>query len=193
MSVNGNNSQDTGNLKGKEIVLGVCGSIAAYKAPELIRMLRSCGARVTCILTANGARFITALTLSTVSGNRVCEGMFDPSVWDTEHISLARKADIVVLAPASADAIARLAAGRADDLLSSVVLATESPVLVCPAMNDRMWKHPATRSNVKRLEEYGYKFVQPEEGALACGETGTGRLAGLEKIQQSIEKIIRAG
>jgi len=178
------------NLKDKEIIIGICGSIAAYKAPELVRMLRSHGARITCILTGNGARFVTPLTLQTVSCNKVYEGMFDPLVWDIEHISLAQKADIVVVAPASADAIARFASGRAEDLLSSVILSTEKPVLICPAMNDRMWLHPATQENVRRLTGYGYHFAQPEKGELACGATGVGRLADLAAITRAVSEII---
>src|SRR3989339_1852815 len=137
-------------LKGKEIVVGITGSIAAYKAPELVRLLKKEGAGVSYILTENGARFVTPLTLQTVSGSPVYQGMFDPFVWDIEHISLAQKADLIVIAPATADMIARLACGRADDLLSSVVLASNAPVLICPAMNDRMWHHPATYANAQK-------------------------------------------
>ncbi len=135
-------------LKNKNIVLGVTGSIAAYKAPDLVRLFKKEEAGVTCVLTRNGARFVTALTLQTVSCSTVYQEMFDTIDWDIEHISLSDKADIIVVAPASADLIARLASGRADDLLSSVILAAASPVLICPAMNDRMWGHPATVANV---------------------------------------------
>lgn len=181
-----------GGLGNREIVLGVSGSIAAYKAPELVRLLRAKGANVSCILTENGARFVTALTLQTLSCNQVYSGMFDPFVWDIEHISLAKKADIIVVAPATADVIARFASGRADDLLSSTVLAADAPVLICPAMNDKMWDHPATRENVARLKRFGYHFVAPETGELACGTVGTGRLAPLPAIVEAIEKIVAA-
>ena len=185
-----NKNADLAGLKGKNILLGICGGIAAYKAPELVRTLRKMDASVECILTENGERFVTPLTLQTLSGNRVYRDMFDDSVWDIEHISLAKKADIIVVAPATADAIARFACGRAEDLLSSVILAARSPVLICPAMNDKMWLHPATRENVERLKRYGYYFVEPSEGLLACGDTGIGKLADLSEIINGIKSII---
>ena len=177
------------SLKGKRIVLGITGSIAAYKAPELVRLLKKQGADVSCVLTANGARFVTALTLQTLSKNKVYEGMFEAFDWDIEHISLSQKADIIVVAPASADIIARLAVGRANDLLASVVLASKAPVLICPAMNDRMWLHPATQENVKKLRKYNYRVLQPAKGELACGTEGIGRLACLEDIVKKISEI----
>jgi len=121
----------------------------------------------------------------------VYQGMFDTVDWDIDHIALSRKSDIIVIAPASADMIARLATGRADDLLSSIVLASEAPILVCPAMNERMWKHPATRANVEKLKEYGYKFVPPAHGELACGSEGVGRLALLGDIIACTRKFIK--
>ena len=178
-------------MNGKKIVLGVCGSIAAYKAAELARAFKKLGADVTCVLTRNGARFITALTLQTLTGNKVYEDMFDTFVPDIEHIALSKSADIVVIAPATADVIARLAAGRADDLLASVVLSTRKPVLICPAMNDNMWLHQATVDNVKRLEKFGYKFVQPAKGELACGDEGIGRLADIKDITAAVEKAFK--
>jgi len=185
-------SKATGHksLKGKNILLCICGGIAAYKAPELVRSLYKAGANVTCLLTENGARFVTPLTLQTLSGNRVYQDMFDNSVWDIEHISLGKLADIIVVAPATADAIARFAGGRAEDLLSSVILAARSPVLVCPAMNERMWLHPATQENAERLKRFGYYFVEPREGLLACGDTGIGKLADMEDILKKIESVI---
>ncbi len=185
-----NKSTGRAELKGKNILLGVCGGIAAYKVPEFVRALRKMEASVECILTENGERFVTALTLQTLSENRVYRDMFDDSVWDIEHISLAKKADVIVVVPATADAIARFACGRAEDLLSSVILASRSPVLICPAMNDKMWLHPATQDNVKRLKRYGYIFVEPQEGMLACGDTGIGKLADLSKILKKVESII---
>ncbi|MHB9156016.1 MAG: flavoprotein [Endomicrobiales bacterium] len=190
MAKTGSAGNPPSSLRDKDIVLGICGGIAAYKAPELVRALRALKARVNCILTANGARFVTPLTLQTLSGNRVYEGMFDPFAWEVEHVSLAKKAGIVVVAPATADAIARLACGRAEDFLSSVILAAECPVLVCPSMNDKMWAHPATQDNVRRLKSFGYFFVEPEKGELACGDVGTGRLAGLDVIAAKIEEIL---
>jgi len=177
-------------LKGKHVLLGVCGGIAAYKVPELIRSLTKMGAGVTCILTENGERFVTPLTLQTLSSNKVYRDMFDESVWDVEHVSLAKKADIIVVVPATADAIARLAGGRAEDLLSCVVLAARSQVLICPAMNERMWLHPATKDNMERLKKYGYHFVLPQEGMLACGDIGIGKLAGIDDIADAITTVL---
>lgn len=175
---------------GKHVVLGICGSIGAYKVPELIRKIRRLGAEVTCILTDSGARFVSALTLQTLSGNKVYEGMFDYGEFDVKHISLAKKSDVIVVVPATADVIARFANGRAQDLLSSVVLSTKAPVLICPAMNSNMWQHLATKKNVKILKEFGYQFVGPDKGDLACGDEGIGRLADLDKIVESIQNII---
>jgi phosphopantothenoylcysteine synthetase/decarboxylase len=172
------------------VILGICGGIAAYKTPELIRLLRAARLDVSCVLTANGARFVTPLTLQTLSRNRVYEGMFDPADWDIEHISLADDADVVVVAPATADTLARLAAGRADDLLSSVILATSAPVVVCPSMNEKMWLHPATQKNVAVLKKYGYRFIEPESGELACGVTGVGRLAALDVIVRGVKEFL---
>ncbi len=185
-----NKPRNAGSMNGKEVVLGICGGIAAYKVPELIRLLRCENARVSCILTGNGARFVTPLTLQTLSNQRVYEDMFDTSVWDIEHISLADRADIIVVVPATADTIARLAIGRAEDLLSSVILAAKKPILICPAMNENMWLHPATQANVRSLKSYGYHFVPPERGELACGVTGAGRLASLDTIAVAIERIL---
>jgi len=178
------------SLKNTSVILGICGSIAAYKTPELVRLLTGRGAEVNCILTANGARFVTPLTLQTLSRAKVYEGMFDPCARDIEHISLAQKADVIAVAPASADMIARLAAGRADDLLSCVILAARKPVLICPAMNENMWLHPATKENVRRCVSHGYRFTQPQEGELACGVKGAGRLADLESIVSAIYSAV---
>lgn len=178
------------DLKGKTIVLGVCGGIAAYKIPELVRALIKMKAEVVCVATENALRFVTALTLQTLSKNRVYRDMFDDSSWDIEHIALSKKADLLVVAPATADAIARFACGRAEDLLSSVVLAAECPVLICPAMNERMWLHPATRGNTDKLKGYGYAFVGPKQGELACGDTGIGALSDTGAIVDRITELL---
>jgi phosphopantothenoylcysteine decarboxylase/phosphopantothenate--cysteine ligase len=178
-------------LKGKEIILGICGGIAAYKACELIRMLRSEGTAVSCILTKNGSKFVTPLSLQTLSRNPVYQEMFDNAVWDIEHISLAQRADAIVVIPATADTIAKFANGRAEDLLSSVVLATTSPVLVCPAMNENMWLHPATQKNISLLKSYKYHIIEPQKGELACGAEGVGRLADLGNIMKAVWQILR--
>lgn len=177
------------DLKGKNIVLGICGGIAAYKTCEIIRGLVKLGANVECILTGGGAEFITPLTLRTLSKNKVHQGMFDePGEWEIEHVSLAKKADIIVIAPATADIMSRLANGRADDLLSSTVLASKAKILVCPSMNTNMLSHRATQINISTLKSYEYKFVMPESGELACGDTGSGRLAAAENIISAIVK-----
>ena len=177
-------------LKGKEIVLGICGGISAYKVPSLIRILKSQGAGVTCILTENGSKFVTPLTLRTLSTNKVYNDMFDAESWDVEHVVLAKKADLIVVVPATADAIARFAAGRAEDLLSCVVLASRSKILLCPAMNENMWLHKATQENVSRLRGFGYLFMDPGKGELACGDTGIGRLPEIQEIVTQIKKLI---
>ena len=178
------------DLKGKKIVLGVCGGIAAYKAPFLIRILRSLGADVTCILTENGSKFVTPLTLRTISANKVYDDMFDAESWDVEHVALAKKADLIVVVPATGDAIARFAAGRAEDLLSCVILAAKARILLCPAMNENMWLHKATQDNVSRLKTFGYVVMEPAKGELACGDEGIGRLPEIEEIAAHIKELI---
>ena len=177
------------DLKGKNIIIGICGGIAAYKCCDLIRALIKSGANVECILTENGAKFITPLTLQTLSKNKVYTGMFDsPEKWEIDHISLAAKADLIAVVPATADTISGLAVGRADNLLLSTILASKAKILVCPAMNSVMFNHPATSANIKVLKTYGYGFVMPENGELACGTTGDGRLACVERIMAEIVK-----
>jgi phosphopantothenoylcysteine decarboxylase/phosphopantothenate--cysteine ligase len=179
------------NLKDKHVLLGVCGGIAAYKTPELVRRIVKSGCEVKCIITENAKHFVTPLTLRTVSKNKVYEDMFDKDEFDVEHIALSKWADVFVVAPATADVMARLASGRAEDLLSSVMLSTTSRVLLCPSMNENMWKHPATKINLTVLRTYGYNFVMPEKGELACGDTGEGRLAGIEKIFEQISLLLK--
>jgi phosphopantothenoylcysteine decarboxylase/phosphopantothenate--cysteine ligase len=176
------------NFKGKNIIVGVSGSIAAYKACDIVRRLIKLEANVECILTANGAKFITPLTLETLSRNRVYTGMFEQTQkWEIDHISLAQKADVILAAPATADIIARLAAGRADDLLCSTILASKAKIAICPAMNANMFNHKATQKNIETLKSYGYVFAMPQKGELACGITGDGRLADIDTIIKTIE------
>jgi phosphopantothenoylcysteine synthetase/decarboxylase len=171
-------------------LLGICGSIAAYKACGLIRRLRENGCDVKCVLTAAGGRFITPLTLGELSCNTVYTEFFPENIqYDAHHVSLSDWADIIVIAPASANTIAKLANGIADNLLTATVIASKSPVLICPAMNVNMWRHPATADNVERLKEFGYRFIGPEEGELSCGKTGIGRLADTRKILKKILSI----
>ncbi|MDR0617806.1 MAG: phosphopantothenoylcysteine decarboxylase [Endomicrobium sp.] len=179
------------SLENKSIVLGVCGGIAAYKVCDIIRQLTKLKANVECILTKSGANFITPLTLQTLSKNKVHQDMFESiEKYDINHISLSKKADIIVVAPATADTIARLAVGRANDLLSSVVLASKAKILICPSMNSNMLSHKAVCNNIKILKSYGYNFVMPESGELACGDCGDGRLAKIEVIVSNVMEIL---
>ncbi|HSH30828.1 MAG TPA: bifunctional phosphopantothenoylcysteine decarboxylase/phosphopantothenate--cysteine ligase CoaBC [Thiohalobacter sp.] len=165
------------SLTGKRILLGVSGGIAAYKSAELVRGLRAAGAEVRVVMTAGAQRFITPLSLQALSGQPVRSELFDSAAEaGMGHIELARWADAVLVAPASADLLARLAQGRADDLLATLCLAGRAPLLLAPAMNPAMWAHPATRANVSLLAERGARLLGPEVGEQACGETGPGRM-----------------
>ena len=175
-------------LHGKRILLIISGGIAAYKSLELIRRLRERGSAVRCILTAGGAEFVTALSVASLSGDKVYSELF--SLTDESemgHIELSRAADLVVVAPASADLIAKMAQGRADDLASTALLATDKRVLVAPAMNVRMWEHAATRANMATLATRGVLIVGPNEGDMACGEYGPGRMAEPDEIVAAVE------
>jgi phosphopantothenoylcysteine decarboxylase/phosphopantothenate--cysteine ligase len=176
----------------KRILLVVSGGIAAYKSLELVRRLRQRGIRVRCILTRGGAEFVTPLALGALSEEQVYGDLF--SLNDENemgHIRLSREADLVVVAPATADIMAKMASGIADDLATTALLATDKPVLVAPAMNTRMWEHPATRRNMARLEADGVMRVGPGAGDLACGETGEGRMAEPAEILASIETFFQ--
>lgn len=174
-------------MPGSRILLIVGGGIAAFKIPELIRMLRREGLSVTPVLTPGGAAFVTPLTLSALAEAPCHTALFDLTrESEMGHIQLSRNADLVVVAPATADLMARMAAGMADDLATTLLLATDKPVLAAPAMNVRMWNHPATRRNRDLLEEDGIRFVGPDEGDMACGEYGPGRMAEPEAIRDAI-------
>ena len=171
----------------KRILLIVGGGVAAYKALELVRLLRKAGLAVRPVLTEAGARFVTPLSLSALAEDKVYQDMFSLSdEAEMGHIELSRQADLVVVAPATADLIARAANGLAGDLAGALLLATDKPVLMAPAMNVRMWTHPATQRNLERLRADGVALVGPDEGAMACGEYGPGRLAEPEAIFQAI-------
>jgi phosphopantothenoylcysteine decarboxylase/phosphopantothenate--cysteine ligase len=175
------------DLDGKNVVLGVSGGIAAYKAPDLVRRLRERGAEVQVVMTRGAARFITALSLQAVSGRPVRDDLWDEAAEAAMgHIEIARWADLVLVAPASADFIARLAAGLADDLLTTLCLATEAPIVLGPAMNRAMWSNAATRDNVRLLEARNVSLIGPAEGDQACGETGPGRMTEPETIAEEI-------
>jgi phosphopantothenoylcysteine decarboxylase len=165
------------------IVLGVSGSIAAYKAADIASKLTKQDCSVHVVMTAGAAQFITALTLQTLSRNPVTTNIFEEKEsWNPGHIELADNADLLLVAPATADIIAKLAHGIADDALTSIALATRAPLLVAPAMNGKMWLHPATVANVEILKQRGADFIGPEEGLLACGYEGIGRLWPVEEI-----------
>jgi len=171
---------------GKKVVLGVTGGIAAYKAAELARMLVKNGVAVKVIMTEHAGKFITPLTFQVLSGHPVFTDMFSQEHYDMNHISLAAYGDVMVVAPATANIIGKMAAGIADDLLSTVLLATKAPVIVCPAMNDQMFMHPAVQENIEVLKKRGVGIVAPGYGELACKTAGTGRLAELDHIMEAI-------
>ncbi|WCR11745.1 bifunctional phosphopantothenoylcysteine decarboxylase/phosphopantothenate--cysteine ligase CoaBC [Paracoccus stylophorae] len=179
-------------MDGKRILLIVGGGIAAFKAPALIRLLRAEGAAVTPVLTAAGAQFTTAMTLSVLGGEAAHEGLFDISTEaEIGHIQLSRNADLVVVAPATADLMARMAQGLAGDLATTLLLATDKQVLIAPAMNVRMWQHPATQRNLELLQGDGILTVGPDQGDMACGEFGPGRMAEPEAIMAAIRGALR--
>ena len=181
-------------INGKRILLIISGGIAAYKSLDLIRRLRQDGAGVRCVLTAGGAQFVTPLSLAALTEDKVYTDLF--SLTDESemgHIRLSREADLVVVAPATADLLAKMAAGLADDLATTALLATDKPVLAAPAMNVRMWHHPATQANISTLSARGVRWVGPEEGDMACGEWGLGRMAEPETIVAAITSFLDRG
>jgi phosphopantothenoylcysteine decarboxylase/phosphopantothenate--cysteine ligase len=178
-------------LEGKRILLIVAGGIAAFKAQELVRLLRKREASVRCVLTAAGARFVTPLSLQALTEDKVYGDLF--SLTDESemgHIQLSRDADLLVVAPATANILARMAAGLADDLATTVLLATDKPVLAAPAMNVRMWTHAATQANIETLKKRGIHFVGPNDGVMACNEYGPGRMSEPEEIVAAIESLL---
>ena len=171
----------------RTIVLGVTGSIAAYKACELVRLFVKNGDDVHVVMTDHAKEFVTPLTFRTLSRNPVENAMFaDPLEWKPGHISLADAADVLVVAPATANIIAKMANGIADDLLSSVALATKAPVVVAPAMNTGMWENAATQANIETLKKRGVRFVEVGDGELACGTSGPGRMAEPRAIFEAV-------
>ena len=180
-------------LCGKRILLVIAGGIAAYKSLELIRRLKERGADVRCILTAGGARFVTPLSVAALSGERVYSALFSlTDEAEMGHIRLSRESELIVVAPASADLLSRMAQGRADDLAAATLLATDQPVLVAPAMNVRMWRHSATVSNMETLAGRGVMTVGPNDGDMACGEYGPGRMAEAGEIVAAVERYFEA-
>lgn len=181
-------------LQGKRILLIVAGGIAAYKSLELVRRLRERGVAVRAVLTRSGAQFVTPLSLSALTEDKVYGELFDlTDEQEMGHIQLSRDADLLVVAPATADLLAKMAGGLADDLASTALLATDKPVLAAPAMNVRMWEHPATQANLATLRARGTLFVGPNEGPMACGEFGEGRMAEPAEIIEAIEAALAGG
>ena len=179
------------NLAGREIVLGVTGGIAAYKSAETVSRLRHLGASVHVIMTKNATEFVAPLTFQTLSAHPVALDTFRaPETWEVEHIALAQRAEVFVIAPATANILAKMACGIADDMLSTTVLATKAPVLAAPAMNTGMWTAEATQRNVSVLRERGVRFVGPACGILACGDVGAGRMSEPEDIVAAIAEIL---
>jgi phosphopantothenoylcysteine decarboxylase/phosphopantothenate--cysteine ligase len=178
-------------LQGKEIVLGVCGGIAAYKAAELVRLYVKAGANVSVIMTAAAQQFITPLTFQTLSGRPVHSELFNLlQEQDIGHISLADRADLLVIAPATANLIGKISAGIADDLLTTTVMACKAPVLLVPAMNSNMWQNPICRRNVEQLQECGYHMLEPVTGMLACGWEGQGKMPDPQAIQDETRRLL---
>lgn len=178
-------------LSGKHVVLGVTGGIAAYKACEVVSRLRKLHAEVDVIMTENATRLVQPLTFETLSNRPVCVDTFSRiESWDVKHISLAQKADLMVVAPATANIMAKLAHGIADDMLSTTLLATKAPILLAPAMNTGMWTAEATQQNLQTLLSRGVKTVGPGSGFLACGDTGSGRMSEPAEIVEAIQSIL---
>lgn len=175
----------------KVVVLSITGSIAAFKACDIVSGLKKRGVDVYCILTKAGAEFITALSLESLSNHPVVTDMFNRETpWEIEHIALAKRADVFLVAPASANFIAKAANGIADDMLTTTILATRAPILVAPAMNTNMYLHPATKANMEVLQSRGCRFVEPSSGLLACGDVGLGKLASVEEIIEATMALL---
>lgn len=177
----------------KHVLLGVTGSIAAYKAAELVRLMKERKWDVSVVMTRAATKFVGELTFRTLSRNQVFTDMFaDSEEWLPDHISLADKADVVLLAPCTANVLAKVAHGIADDLLTCAALASNAPLIIAPAMNEKMWDNPATQSNVAILKSRGARIVDVETGDLACGYKGRGRMASLEAIMAAVESCFNA-
>ena len=175
------------NLYNKKILLIICGGISAYKSLELIRLLKKSGAEVKTILTESGKQFVTPLSITSLSQEKVYEDLFSvENETEMDHISLSRWCDIILVAPITANTISKLSNGSSEDLASTVILASNKDILICPAMNVRMWEHPSTKSNLEKLKQFGYKVIGPEIGDMACGEYGEGKMSEPNVILQYI-------
>jgi len=177
--------------KQKNVILGVTASIAIYKACDIVRRLREMDYLVTVVMTPEAEELIKPIVFQSLSGNKVYRGLFTgPDTREIEHVSLAERADLILIAPATANIIGKLACGICDDLLSCVALATKAAILVAPAMNENMYKNKITQGNISKLKSLGYSFIEPREGRLACGKTGTGCLAEIDSIIKAVKKIV---
>ena len=179
-----------GNVAGKKIVLGITGSIAAYKAAELLRHLKKAGAAVQVVMTANATWFVAPLTFETLSGNRVIEDMFSQDGTSIDHVSLGQESDLIVIAPATANILAKIAHGLGDDFLSTLVLAATAKILICPAMDKEMYSNSIVQANIFGLKERGFMVMEPEEGILATGAIGLGRFPDPLTIMEEIRRIL---
>jgi len=176
------------NLSQRKILLIICGGISAYKSLELIRLLKKQGAEIKTILTKSAKEFVTPLSVASLSQEKVYDDLFNAeNEAEMDHISLSRWADVILVAPATANTISKLSAGSSDDLASTVILASDKDVFLTPAMNVRMWEHPSTRQNLNKLKSYGYKIIGPEVGDMACGEFGEGKMTDPKDIFQKVE------
>ncbi|MFA5156483.1 MAG: flavoprotein [Candidatus Omnitrophota bacterium] len=177
--------------KTKNIILGVTASIAIYKACEILRRLKEAGFDVTVVMTKEAQELIKPVVFQALSGNKVYRELFgEPETWEIEHISLADKAGLVLIAPATANIIAKISGGICDDLLTCVVAATKAKILICPAMNENMYLNKITQDNIKKLKGLGYKFVEPRQGNLACGKAGVGCLAEVDRVIKEAREIL---
>ena len=176
------------NLLNKKVLLIICGGISAYKSLETIRLLKKSGAEIKTILTTSGKEFVTPLSITALSQGKVYSELFSfENESEMDHISLSRWADVIIIAPATSNTISKLAQGTTDDLASTVVLASDKNVYLAPAMNVRMWEHETTKSNLKKLRNYGYKLIGPEIGDMACGEYGKGKMSDPKKIVEELD------
>lgn len=177
--------------KDKTVILGTTASIAIYKACDLVRRLREQGFKLKVVMTKEAEELIKPVVFQSLSNNKVYRGLFEADdTWNIGHVSLAEEADLVLIAPATANIIGKIASGICDDLLTCVVCATQAPVLICPAMNEGMYKNRIVQANIKKLKSLGYKFVGPRQGRLVCGKAGLGCLAEVEMIVKEVKKFL---
>ena len=180
------------NLNNKKILLIICGGIAAYKSLEIIRLLKKNGVTIKTILTKSGAEFVTPLSIASLSQSKVYQDLFSiEDEAEMDHISLSRWADLILIAPATANTISKLANGNSDDLASTVALASNKKIFIAPAMNVRMWNHQSTKQNIAKLKTYNYRLIGPEIGDMACGEYGEGKMSEPQEIINELESYFK--